>query len=1045
VFSASPIYRLAPAAALLVACGGGDLVLPGTGEPAAIRVIHGDGQSGRVGAALADSVVALVTDDQSRPVAGAAVVFALPGGTDASVAPDTALTGNAGEAAFRVTLGTHVGTLSAQVAVSTANGAQTLTAPVSLTAVSADANGIAAVSGDGQSAPAGADLPDRLMVQVTDGFGNPIPGVAITWAVEGGGNVSDQTTMTGDDGLSSVLRTLGPVAGTQHTLASALGLVGSPVDFAATATAGAAAVLEMVSGDGQSAVVGTSLPAPLVVRAHDADGNAVSGLAVAWVVRLGGGSLAPETSVTDADGRASTLWTLGPTEGQNTAAAVVSGVGTVNFSATANPGTPPSLAVATQPPGAAVRGVGLSADPVIQLQEPDGSIRRKQGVNVTVALIPGGAELRGQVTRATNADGRATFAGLALEGPPGTYALAFAATGYTGVTSTTIALSRAGTTTTILSDDPDPSTAGQPVRVRFRVQSPGGQPDGVVTVTSDDGASCSAAVAAGECSLSLETTGGRVLTATYGGSAEFEGSQGTRPHTVEEPQPVQTTTRITADDPDPSDPGQVVTVRFTVTATSGTPSGTVTVTASSGGESCSASVTDGVCNLSLSQPGELTLTASYAGEGGFAGSSDTVFHTVRTPPPPPSVPSATASTVRVKDATIRLNHHTDVSVVVRDADGKTLDGIAVTLSATGDGNTINPSSATTDGKGEAKFSFESSVAGTKTVTATAGDVTLAEQPTITVEQSQTRTSITSDLPDPSAPGEPVVVGFAVTSDDGTPTGDVAVTASSGETCTGPAPSGSCSLVPSAAGSITITATYAGDGNFTGSSAQVSHVVAVPAPPVLAMRSQPSSTAVPDRPFDHQPEIQLRDAGGRDLKQAGVTVFAGLASGTGTLSGTTSVVTNADGRAAFTDLAIDGAAGSYTLGFSAAGFAGVESEPIVLSVAPTSTAIVANQPDPSVPGQVVTVQFAVRGDGGTPTGTVTVSSDGGESCTAQVGDGACTITFTSAGTFTLTAAYAGDTTFGPSTSAPASQAVAEPTPPRVSIGAAATSAAARDGG
>ena len=56
------------------------------------------------------------------------------------------------------------------------------------------------------------------------------------------------------------------------------------------------------------------------------------------------------------------------------------------------------------------------------------------------------------------------------------------------------------------------------------------------------------------------------------------------------------------------------------------------------------------------------------------------------------------------------------------------------------------------------------------------------------------------------------------------------------------------------------------------------------------------------PFDRQPELQLRDAGGRDLKQAGVTITVGLASGTGTLSGTTSAVTDADGRAAFTDLA-----------------------------------------------------------------------------------------------------------------------------------------------
>jgi Big-like domain-containing protein len=315
------------------------------------------------------------------------------------------------------------------------------------------------------------------------------------------------------------------------------------------------------------------------------------------------------------------------------------------------------------------------------------------------------------------------------------------------------------------------------------VQSPGGAPDGTVRVTSDDGASCSAPVAAAECSLSPTAVGSQTLTATYGGSDEFAGSAGAEGHTVSAPQPVGTTTRITADDPDPSDPGQAVTVRFTVTAESGAPMGTVMVGTSGSGDTCSANVVDGACSLTLSQPGDQTLTATFVPAGNFAGSTDTERHTVRTPPPPPPpppIPSATASSVEVKDASIAINHRTDVTVVVRDAGGKTLEHITVTLAASGDGNAIDPASATTDKKGEANFHFQSSAAGTKTLTAVAGGVTLAQRPTITVTQGTTRTSVTSDAPDPSAPGEVVQVGFSVASDDGAPTGAVTVTASSGE-------------------------------------------------------------------------------------------------------------------------------------------------------------------------------------------------------------------------------------------------------------------------
>jgi Ca2+-binding RTX toxin-like protein len=90
---------------------------------------------------------------------------------------------------------------------------------------------------------------------------------------------------------------------------------------------------------------------------------------------------------------------------------------------------------------------------------------------------------------------------------------------------------------------------------------------------------------------------------------------------------------------------------------------------------------------------------------------------------------------------------------------------------------------------------------------------------------------------------------------------------------------------------------------------------------------------------------------------------------------------------------------------------------VTSTTGTMTSITSDAPDPSAAGQPVTVQYRVAPSSGTgaPTGTVTVS-DGTASCTGTVAAGRCSLTFTSAGTKSLTASYSGDGNFNPSTSA-----------------------------
>src|SRR5205085_1437647 len=91
-----------------------------------------------------------------------------------------------------------------------------------------------------------------------------------------------------------------------------------------------------------------------------------------------------------------------------------------------------------------------------------------------------------------------------------------------------------------------------------------------------------------------------------------------------------TTTAITSDAPDASVAGQSVTVNFSVAVTApggGTPTGNVTV--SDGTTSCTGTVGAGTCSLTFTTAGAHPLTATYAGDSNFNGSTSAAEpHTV---------------------------------------------------------------------------------------------------------------------------------------------------------------------------------------------------------------------------------------------------------------------------------------------------------------------------------------------------------------------------------------------------------------------------------
>jgi hypothetical protein len=168
---------------------------------------------------------------------------------------------------------------------------------------------------------------------------------------------------------------------------------------------------------------------------------------------------------------------------------------------------------------------------------------------------------------------------------------------------------------------------------------------------------------------------------------------------------------------------------------------------------------------------------------------------------------------------------------------------------------------------------------------------------------------------------------------------------------------------------------------------------------LVITTPPSSTAQSGAPLAQQPVVQVTDAAGNPVAQAGITVEASIASGGGTLSGTTSVVTDAEGRGVFTDLTISGAAGTRTLSFTAAGLAtatsggitigagsvdesqsGVTAEPAAVETEAATTITV--QLRDAAGNAVQGVTISLTSDGAGSFGSTSLVSDAGGSATTS---------------------------------------------------------------
>lgn len=268
---------------------------------------------------------------------------------------------------------------------------------------------------------------------------------------------------------------------------------------------GQPAKLTVVRGDRQNGTVGQPLPDSLVIRVTDRFDNPVAGAEVTWSAD-NGGSVAPTTSTTDGDGRASTTRILGADPGTFPTRATVTGF-TGDPAVFVATGLASKLLITTQPGAIATSGTALNPQPVLQLSDAGGGPIAQSGVAVTVQISSGGGTLGGTTTASSDAAGQVSFTDLVITGPAGVRTLIFATDAFASAISSPIALgvgapasiegvAGEGQTGTVGSDLPvSPAVlvkdaTGNPVvgiPVNFAVKSGGGRVSGGDQITGADG------------------------------------------------------------------------------------------------------------------------------------------------------------------------------------------------------------------------------------------------------------------------------------------------------------------------------------------------------------------------------------------------------------------------------------------------------------------------------------------------------------------------------------------------------------------------------
>jgi hypothetical protein len=210
------------------------------------------------------------------------------------------------------------------------------------------------------------------------------------------------------------------------------------------------AAVNAVSDLTRNAQVGTALLGGTVVSVTDARGRAVQGASVAFAVTAGNGIVSPRVAITDANGQATSNWTIGTVVGANELTAMVAGVAsTVVFEATGTPGpvtnisiSPPSLRLLSTIDSLRINARSMDVfgnattpgpsfvarDPTLVSIDPNGTVHALRRGASTYVLVTAG-QLTDSVLVTVLAPGQSVCTG---GGPPTELAVGQVLTGVSG-------------------------------------------------------------------------------------------------------------------------------------------------------------------------------------------------------------------------------------------------------------------------------------------------------------------------------------------------------------------------------------------------------------------------------------------------------------------------------------------------------------------------------------------------------------------------------------------------------------------------------------
>jgi hypothetical protein len=635
------------------------------------------------------------------------------------------------------------------------------------------------------------------------------------------------------------------------------------------------------------------------------------------------------------------------------------------------PGVVPTSLAVTGQPGDGVSGVNLAVQPVVQILDARSQVVLGSTTPVTAQIASGSGAIAGTVTE--NAiDGTVRFSNLRVNGA-GPHTLTFTATGLQAATSNSLTITQTAAGLSLqsvmtrsetgapLSTQPTlrvVDNAGLPVPnatipVTASIGSGGGVLSGTTTVNAASGVATFTDLSisgSGSHSLTFSGTGVAPVTTsafTVASATQLAVTQQPGGATIANAFGVQPVVSV-------RDAGGVLmssstaAVTATVASGPGTLSGTTTVNAVNGAATFS--------NLQLSVAGSYILTFSAPGLNAATSSSFNVTQ------PPASLAIQTQPT----GATAGSSLVVQPVVEARDAAGDPATGAIIPVTATlasGAGSLLGTTTVVSVA-GVARFTnLRVDSAGPHTISfatpglppVTSGGFLVTQPPSSMNIETQPATAVSGstlgvqpsvslrDATNQVVTGATSLVTATIASGNGLLQGTRIVNASGGI-------ANYTDLRIDGSGPHILRFSSPGLPDVLSSSLSVVQV-----PTQLSMLVQPSG-AISGSPFSTQPLVNVRDGLGAVVVGATDPVTASIFSGSGTLSGTTTV-SAIDGVATFGNLTITGG-GPHTLRFTSGSLGGATSTTMTVVLPPTQLAVSA-QPSGAVSGQTFVVPATVQ--------------------------------------------------------------------------------------